>query len=150
MKRFIKILPLLSIVIISCKQNTCEDYLKKAKSEIRVEEKIELMNKAVEADSTNFEAIYERACENGDHAIDMKRIIAGKMHPENGDDRKLYTDCLRDFQHVFRLNPNHAPSYFKRGIVEHWMGDSIKACEDLNKASTLGYNCSEALKDFCK
>jgi hypothetical protein len=138
-----------SVIFISCNRTSKEEYYKEAKSEIKSDRKLELLTKAIEIDSNYFDAIYERACVNADLAVDVKRLIQGKM-ADKGDDLKIYNDCLKDFEHVFRLNPNHAPSYFKRGVIEHWMGDSLKACVDLNKSASLGYDCSSALKDFCK
>jgi hypothetical protein len=69
---------------------------------------------------------------------------------DKGDDTKLYNDCLKDFETLFKLKPDHAASFFKRGIVQYHMGDNAKACVDLNKALALGYDCSDAINDFCK
>ncbi|MGP8214002.1 MAG: hypothetical protein ACLQQ4_00420 [Bacteroidia bacterium] len=108
-----------------------------------------MLTKAIDIKPDYFDAIYERACVEGDAAVSIKRLVQDNM-ANKGDDLKFYNDCLNDFDKIFKLNPNHAPSYFKRGIVEHWMGDTIKSCIDLKKAAVLGYDCSTAFKNFCR
>ncbi|HTA83996.1 MAG TPA: hypothetical protein VK783_13720 [Bacteroidia bacterium] len=144
------ILPFLIIILfIACTHITAEEYFNRAKIETKADKKIELLSKAIELKPDYFDAISERAKEEGDAAIAVKRLIAGHMAPI-GEDIKHYNNCLKDYETAFKINPNDAPSYFHKGITEHWMGDTVQSCSDLNKAMSLGYNCKDALRDFCK
>jgi tetratricopeptide (TPR) repeat protein len=143
------VISILLFGLFACKHESAEEYFKQAKQEIRVEKKMELLTKAIEIKPDYIEAIYQRGFVEADLSISLIDIIKEKM-AKPGTDTLYYKKSLEDFKIVLKMDSNYAAAYFKRGIVEHWMGDTIQSCIDLNKAYKLKYDCSDAIHDFCR
>lgn len=54
--------------------------------------------------------------------------------------QELYEKAAATYSKVIELNPNHAMSYYYRGMNEISYSDSTSACSDFSKALELGYS----------
>ena len=59
--------------------------------------------------------------------------------------RELYREAATTYSKVIELDPNHAMSYYYRGMNEISYADSTAACKDFAKALELGYDKAEVL-----
>jgi tetratricopeptide (TPR) repeat protein len=61
-----------------------------------------------------------------------------------------YFDAVLDFDQAIRLDRNYAEAFYNRGVTRIMNHDSMRGCEDLNRASDLGYMLAdEKIRFFC-
>jgi len=144
MKYTIPLFTLIVFSLISCSHKTAEQYYNLALNERNSEKKVDLLSKAIELNPNYFDAINHRAF--------MYEEITVSLHGTctAGEDKEYYKKSLIDFESALKLQPNSGQTYCRRGVVEHYMGDTIQSCKDLNKALSLGFDCKDDIKEFCK
>jgi tetratricopeptide (TPR) repeat protein len=58
--------------------------------------------------------------------------------------QKRYQEAIKNYAKAIELKSDYAKAYYNRGIARYYLGEKNAACQDLNKAASLGY---EAAKD---
>ena len=60
-------------------------------------------------------------------------------------------DAIQDYIVAITFNPNYAAAFYNRAIARQKLKQTTEACQDLEKAESLGLAVSEkAKKDMCK
>jgi len=112
---------------------TAVDYVKKGNIQLDLKnykEALVLLNKAVEMDPENGEAIAYRG---------MAKL-----------NLKDYKGAVTDFDAAIKLIPDYGEVYDLRGIAKGELGDKVGACEDWNQAFALGFNNAyKLIEKFC-
>ena len=87
-------------------------------------------NRAIELDTVNYEAYYNRG------------LSKGMLGDFNG--------AISDYNKVIELNPTDKKSYYNRGFWRYKANDRTGACEDWTKAGEMGEaSAQESIKNFC-
>lgn len=126
---------------------------------------LEQYTKAIDSDSLNAEAYYERArlllqyFENQDLAFDDVNqaiylnpnlagvySIRGTIKFANED----FLDAINDFNRAIEKDPNDVYAYFNRGVAHYNIGLKESACSDWQKAGELGnYKAFRYISRYC-
>jgi tetratricopeptide (TPR) repeat protein len=71
----------------------------------------------------------------------------GRLNYQDGKARK----AIKDYTSSLALNPQHAQSYFHRGIAKYWNAKLEDGCTDMSKAVELGDTVAMSMmKKLCK
>ena len=63
---------------------------------------------------------------------------------------KDYYGAIADFTETIKLDDDYQDlAYFSRGLAKYYLGDKNGACQDANKAQSLGYNASALINAAC-
>jgi len=84
-----------------------------------------------------------------------------RINPEYGEaynnrglvksELKDYEGAITDFTKVIELNPEHSEAHYNRGMAKINSGTNASACDDLKRASELGFEkANEVVAKFCK
>ncbi len=170
--RFIKVF-VFFIVFTPCyqltAQTTSDDFNNFGLNELehlKPKKALKYFNKAIELDSINETAYYNRALtyfELGEFkkAIeDYQKLIKFKtldnqIYFELGQCYNAlgeYETAILNFNKSIEMNPKSPSSYIERAMLKIKLNDQKGACEDLNIANNLEYNIevSSKLVEFCK
>jgi len=110
-----------------------KSYYEKALAKIEAEDyegAIADLDKAIEADSSDFDAFFKRGY--------VKALLLN------------HADALPDFTRAIQLHPDEPQYYSERGIAKLHLQDNTGACEDLKKAASMGFEPAKELAyEYC-
>jgi len=167
MKAIFSALFILCFTIFSYSQ-TSQDFLTSGIQKARennLQGSISDFTKAIELNTNNFEAYYNRGLskdklQNYSGAIsDYSTAI--KLNPNfedayynrgNVKAKKLndFKGAIADYDKVIGLNPNDREAFGNRGLSKIKLGQKEAGCSDLNKANELGYSkAPQLIEKYC-
>ena len=136
LKGFIEIKPDDAINIPKCLKQPMLDYLKKYHG---------ISTKTIYNDLHGF------IINQGIHEGAYTRFYRGFTCQNRGDEaatseakQKEYEKSIGHYTQAIQLNPNHAPTYYNRGLAYYKMDEADDAFADFNKAIELNPNYAEA------
>ncbi len=122
-------------------------------------------DKYIELKQNNIKAYISRGiakARTGNFENAVKDLnTAVRLQPNNPDaylnrgvvylNLKKYNEAIQDFNFTLRYKPNFNYAYFNRGIAKIGKGDKNGGCNDLHKASNLGFKqAAAAIQQYCK
>lgn len=120
--------------------------------------------KAIELDSTLFEAFFSRGLmyynqEKYDLAvIDFSATIklnsehkqAYYLRGRTKQQQEKYERAILDYEQASMNRPNHAKTYYSWAYCLHNTNKPVLACKYWNKSENMGFDSAKELKQFCK
>ena len=75
-------------------------------------------------------------------ALNNRGILNGKAGNVSG--------AISDFEQAIQIKPDYAEAYYNRGVALYQKGEQQRACNDWQKASSLGFKpAAQAISSYC-
>ena len=145
----------LSLSVSAQAVKTADEWFSKARGEFNMgnyEIAINCYNVVLEAEPTNWDALYQRGYSylmNRKYQLAINDITEVLKHRENDEwayisrgsaynKLQKYSEALQDFNKAINLNASNAFAYNNRGWSKKFLGDKNGACNDWHVSKRLG------------